>query len=450
MLAVVPNVGGNHEAAAAYFCWQHKDQASNLAMQPGASQILELKERSSIDTLVNRLGVLEVEDKPKRRRNRPSGDSGTGADNTVRRDTLPQQWQGIPGPLMAVPENPLDTQPTQPGRRPPARPSQKQQRDVHFSFFCCMRRPPSETLPAPRPRPALQPEMASANPHHTPSNRPSLSTLPQAGVPVTPTPSQTSRYLSLIPSTVQPATASILLSELTKPFTPSDHEPGYIYIFWLTPTNVPRTAASAASSLLAPPSRPDGVCNARRTSDVLRDFAATSSNESDRAAATTDGRTARGTAKEKTITLKIGRASNVHRRMNEWSRQCGHHITLLRYYPAPNHNPASLSTSLAPSPTPSPRHFAPARPAHLSPTPSDGLIPSSPSPSPSSRKAPFIQRVERLIHLELQEKRVKRACDGCGKEHREWFEVDASREGVRDVDACVRRWVGWATHEKEI
>lgn len=59
------------------------------------------------------------------------------------------------------------------------------------------------------------------------------------------------------------------------------------------------------------------------------------------------------------------------------------------------------------------------------------------------RKVPHAHRVERLIHIELADKRVKRLCVGCGKEHREWFEVEASREGVRGVDAVVRRWVGW-------
>ena len=52
-------------------------------------------------------------------------------------------------------------------------------------------------------------------------------------------------------------------------------------------------------------------------------------------------------------------------------------------------------------------------------------------------------RVERLIQLELAEKRVKRVCAGCAKEHREWFEVEATREGLRAVDEVVRRWVGW-------
>jgi len=53
-----------------------------------------------------------------------------------------------------------------------------------------------------------------------------------------------------------------------------------------------------------------------------------------------------------------------------------------------------------------------------------------------------------LIHLELGDKRVVKKCEACGKEHREWFEVEASREGVKGVDEVVRRWVAWA-EEKE-
>lgn len=48
-----------------------------------------------------------------------------------------------------------------------------------------------------------------------------------------------------------------------------------------------------------------------------------------------------------------------------------------------------------------------------------------------------------MIHIELAEKRVKKGCEACGKEHREWFEVEASREGIKGVDEVVRRWVWW-------
>ena len=57
---------------------------------------------------------------------------------------------------------------------------------------------------------------------------------------------------------------------------------------------------------------------------------------------------------------------------------------------------------------------------------------------------PHAHRVERLIHLELGEQRVVKKCDACGKEHREWFEVEASKEGVKKIDDVVKRWVDWA------
>lgn len=60
------------------------------------------------------------------------------------------------------------------------------------------------------------------------------------------------------------------------------------------------------------------------------------------------------------------------------------------------------------------------------------------------KKVPHAHKVERLIHIELSEKRVKRECETCGKEHREWFEVEGDRKGVKGVDEVVRRWVRWA------
>jgi hypothetical protein len=60
---------------------------------------------------------------------------------------------------------------------------------------------------------------------------------------------------------------------------------------------------------------------------------------------------------------------------------------------------------------------------------------------------PHSHKVERLVHLELAGRGLRVAdrerCGACGREHREWFEVEASREGVRGVDEVVRRWVEW-------
>ena len=55
-----------------------------------------------------------------------------------------------------------------------------------------------------------------------------------------------------------------------------------------------------------------------------------------------------------------------------------------------------------------------------------------------------MHRVERLIHIELENQRVIRDCNECGKQHKEWFEVEASRDGVKAVDEVVRRWVRYA------
>lgn len=199
------------------------------------------------------------------------------------------------------------------------------------------------------------------------------------------------------------------MAELAKPFSHID-EPGYMYIFWLTPESQPSTPpAEAARSLLTPPApttptkRPAGQ---RRPSDVLASFASSPS--------ASRGPGAAASGKKKVVLLKIGRATNVQRRLNEWTRQCGHNLSLIRYYP---------------------------------------YIPSGGSPAAAAgtgvtpRKVPHSHRVERLVHLELAGRGLRvadrGACAACGREHREWFEVEATRKAVADVDEVVRRWVAW-------
>lgn len=203
--------------------------------------------------------------------------------------------------------------------------------------------------------------------------------------------SRTEELLSLIPKTTSPEITSLLLAELAKPVSPHDEE-GYIYMFWLTITALPQNASIAATSLLEPPtdnspSRPRP--GKRRESSILQTF---SSSPPDA---------------KKTVLLKIGRASNVQRRLNEWSRQCGYNVSLIRYYP---YHPTSRTPSLM---------------------------------GPS--KVPHAHKVERLIHIELSSTRAQGGgkCERCGSLHREWFEVEATRDGVRGVDEVVRRWVDW-------
>lgn len=105
--------------------------------------------------------------------------------------------------------------------------------------------------------------------------------------------------------------------------------------------------------------------------------------------------------------------------MNEWTRQCGYSLSLVRYYP--------YVSSSTPSPQPSP-----AQSRRQSSTNTDIV-----------RKVPHAHRVERLIHLELADQRVIKQCDACGKTHKEWFEVEATKDGVKKVDEVVKRWVDW-------
>ncbi|KAE8338065.1 hypothetical protein BDV24DRAFT_92625 [Aspergillus arachidicola] len=199
-----------------------------------------------------------------------------------------------------------------------------------------------------------------------------------------------------VPSNLSPQASSALTEELAKPLSEKD-EPGYIYIFWITP-------ADHSSRSMPPPTDVGSSLFSKhddRGNDAIqkaRDLNALTSKPTEFSPGA--------------IRLKIGRANNVQRRMNEWTKQCNHHITLIRYYP---------------------------------------YTPSSPGPSNGpalevGRKVPYVHRVERLIHLELDDYRVRDMgkCSECGREHQEWFEIKAQKEAIRSVDECIRRWVRWA------
>lgn len=419
VLSGVEEEGG----AAAFFCWQHKEQAAKLkegGTGAGNTTFVSLNKRTSVDTLIDRLGVLDVEGHTgKTSRRRQATDNGS----PIQREKMPKQWQSVNGPLLAVSKDrhdrgktPADMafgRPTEP-RRPPRRES-----NLLLSLFCCVRSDDTDDAPAPRVRHHTKPSPeVSAVSHSPPPNRfptqPALSAKPAplSNRPFLPRdpPSQTQNLLTLIPPRLTPQTTSTLLSELAKPISDFDEE-GFIYMFWLTDALSAITPnAQIASSLLPPTSSPNS--KGRRTSDLLHDFSSTTSNSS----------------APKTILLKIGRASNVQRRMNEWTRQCGYNLSLIRYYP---YLPSSPS--------------APPTPSKLSPSQSRNP-PLTPPLTP--QKVPHAHRVERLIHIELGDMRVKKLCESCGKEHREWFEVEASRKGVAAVDEVVRRWVAWAEGRK--
>ncbi|KAI8952308.1 meiotically up-regulated gene 113-domain-containing protein [Xylaria longipes] len=358
------------------YCWQHKDQASSSAKSsPGPASRTKLNpiRQESFESLIDRLGIVEAE-----RNGRKQHGNHTKPLNGGRNEKIPQtSGSNI-------------SQAPKPNRKPKVQ--------KHVSFCCCFSIPvyEEERPPRPRPRPiqnaSTKPSTAKLPPnqHLAPSSasqRPSLAASKQSSAQSAM--SQTSQYLSLIPNSVLPETAANLLKELSKPYAQTD-EPGYIYIFWLTPESQPSTPpAEVARNLLSPPPRPD--MRQRRTSDVLQSFAAQST---------------RAGSSSKTILLKIGRASNVQRRLNEWQRQCGYNLSLIRYYPY-------VSSSR----------------------------PSTP------RKMPHSHKVERLIHIELEGQGLrvnhKTGCDACGRNHREWFEVEATRAGINTVDEIVRRWSDW-------
>jgi hypothetical protein len=439
VLAVLTEEDNDGNRAAAFFCWQHRDQAQNLASTSGNdTEVVPLKERTSIDTLVDRLGVVDLDNDvtpTKSRKHKRKKESGS---RPSRRDTLPEQWHDVPGPLISVPEEFLPSHPRENRRNGKPRPKS----NVVPSMFCCLKPADDEDFPLPRRRTEHEGRTAIGSRPPNMTQTPPRSQLPyhythppfandgalNQRKPVSQTPprpppdpspsskSQTTTLLSLIPQHLSPQTTSALLTELAKPISPAD-EAGYIYIFWLTPTtNASTPSAELVSTLL---SAPTDSSKSRRMSDLLR------SNST-----TTNGKN--------TVLLKIGRASNVHRRLTQWTRQCSHNLTLMRYYPyQPTLSPtASPATSPGPSPVPSPRGRQ-----LLSPQTSDD----------GPRKAPHVHRVERLIHIELAEKRKKGAgkCDECGREHREWFEIEATTAGLRKVDGCVRRWVGWAERQED-
>lgn len=388
---------------ASLYCWQHKDQDSSA--NPPTAVVTPAKTRTSIDTLMDRLGVLEINDDPvsqgpKPPHKRRTNQSRPSEKRRPKKKTIFCCFQ-------ILEDSGEDDKPTSVQRPKPPRPTSGVSASANSSQKIKL------------PASAGKPQHAQVSPT-PPISRPSLS---DTGKPSFP---QTQSLSSWIPSTLSPQTTSILTTELAKPISSADDE-GYIYMFWVTPqtTTTTRSAESAvprdiASSLLPqapqssnhlrPPTQPRSVSEAIR---AAQDLNALTSNPT----STTPG----------TLRLKIGRTSNVHRRLAEWSKQCSYDLTLIRYYP---YTPSSSSSS-SPNRVP-PSHSSRNR------APSASLVPG--------RKVPHVHRVERLIHLELAALRVRDLgqCPECGKEHREWFEVEAEKESLRRVDECIRRWVSWA------
>ncbi|KAJ5947484.1 hypothetical protein N7466_000499 [Penicillium verhagenii] len=281
---------------------------------------------------------------------------------------------------------------------------------------------PMQTRPSQASAPSSQNLPQTVQRPVSTAGRPQSGRLPSSGQQV-PAAAKPQSLSSWVPSTLSPQTSATVLAELAKPISDADEE-GYIYMFWVTPpttstrgdtdASVPRDIASSlvpepsTNGNLRPPTQPRSVSDAL---DTARDINALTSNPT----ASTPG----------TLRLKIGRTSNVSRRMNEWRRQCSYDLTLIRYYP---YTPSSSTSS-------SPARVSPSKKAAHS---NDAIF-------VPGRKVPHVHRVEHLIHLELGEIRMRDLgrCAECGKEHREWFEIAATKESLRMVDECIRRWISW-------
>ena len=337
------------------YCWQHREQANMSAHSspgPRATSTPILEGRTSLDTLTDRLGLVDLQEKRKHGKER------------------------------------IDS-----GRRPSGSNSKPQAKQSLLCCFCFS--VPVEDNESSRPsRPEPRPVQKN-NSIPVPPKRNSKQSLTSGGKsprrPRKSTGSQTATIKDFIPDSLDAATASALMAELARPFG-NGEEAGFIYMFWLTPTSPAASAApvDAARSLLSPPS-PNPKSRSRSASNAVSSFAAANASKSGN-----------------TMLLKIGRAQNVQRRLNQWQRQCGHEVEILRYYP---YLPGSQESS--------------------------GVVP---------HMTQHVHRVERLVHIELAGLGLKAdaaKCEACGREHREWFEVEATREGIKAVDGVIRRWIEW-------
>ncbi|EFE34351.1 uncharacterized protein ARB_06751 [Trichophyton benhamiae CBS 112371] len=420
---------GDHitiETPGGLFCWQHKTQgeaASSLSRQRPSRL---LRPRSSLDTLIERVGMLSVDEVhsvrgssagiPGGNADRNGASGRHSADGPYRRT---EQVAGIA--TLHVPKAPkkkskqrmkfvcffapLDSDDERhpvPRRSSHVRPApnlgdpvpqplpngsgRRHARLDHERDPRCHNRSSWEEYTPPR-RKQLPPTVEEPSPSNNQPLRQSLSA--RRG------PSQTEYLLSWIPSSLSPDTTSKLLQRLAEPLSPAD-EAGYIYIYCVTSRDSQPQADETAS--LIPPSPDRHGARRRRTSDIM-----SSAGIAPTSRITRHDSAGRRTAA--TITLKIGRAVNVCRRLTQ---QCSHNLTLIRYYP---YHPSSGDASL-----------------HL------------------PQKAPNVHRLERLVHLELADIRVKpgQPCEECGRKHQEYFEIEASREQLRRVDECVRRWVEYS------
>ncbi|CAG8719447.1 16355_t:CDS:2 [Dentiscutata erythropus] len=130
---------------------------------------------------------------------------------------------------------------------------------------------------------------------------------------------------------------------------------------------------------------------------------------------------------------KVGRATNVHRRLYQWSHHCGFMPELIELFPnvkqmsSFNSQESFLESLLYEENEGNNSSFSDERLEQLARIP----------------KCKYTHRAERLIHIELSEKfKVDMGkCSGCGNIHREWFQVKSGNEGWEEVRKVIVHWM---------
>ncbi|CAG8481507.1 6834_t:CDS:2 [Paraglomus occultum] len=139
---------------------------------------------------------------------------------------------------------------------------------------------------------------------------------------------------------------------------------------------------------------------------------------------------------------KVGRTTNLHRRIYQWSQHCGYTPEVIEYFPN-----VSLPPSLS-------RRESLISNSSLSTIDdyedifADVHEDESNNPFWSLKRCKYSHRAERLIHIELGERfRADiEKCSGCGIVHREWFKVTASAESEESKGGLI----GWEEVKKII
>jgi T5orf172 domain len=130
------------------------------------------------------------------------------------------------------------------------------------------------------------------------------------------------------------------------------------------------------------------------------------------------------------VHYKVGRTQNLTRRMHQWSRSCSYTPILMEFFPS--------QPVLTPRPTSSTSSLTSV--VRKVDTGKQG----------KSVKCVVTHRVERLIHLELEDRFGRADIWGeggcrCGRVHKEWFRGwDAAGGGWSEVRDVIARWVGFA------